>query len=102
MIVSNIIKVLLLINVIQSFPIQEKEVDFRDFGKGTIHLNDNRTLVKIQLIKIEQSWITYEKNRTLHDLAFENINYLVFPNSKEGNLEIRFEEGNKIIKTIRQ
>jgi hypothetical protein len=102
MIFSILINTLLLFNIILTISFQEKNFNIGDLGKGTIHLKDNRTFVKVQLVQIEESWIIYEKNRTLDDLAFEKINYLDFPNAKQGNVKISFEEDKKTIKIIQQ
>jgi hypothetical protein len=102
MLFSILINTILLFNILLTVSFQEENFNIRDLGKGTIHLKDDRTFSKIQLVKIEESWIIYEKNRTLHDLAFEKINYLDFPNAKQGKVKIRFEEDNKTIKIIQQ
>ena len=61
------------------------------FGVSTIKLKDGTMLKNCAIKEIKPLWVVYVKNRTIHDIMIDKINYIV----TEDNLLLWFDESGK-------
>ena len=77
-----------------------KDQDLKMLGAGKIIQKDNSTLNNIHLLKINEYWITYEKNSSSHDMTMDVISRIEFPASKYGPLCIEFPNNKPKVNTL--
>lgn len=78
--------------------------DVKQFGSGTAYLTDKTVIKKVTIHQINENWIVYEKEGSLHDLKMEEIKSITFNNCAICPKEIIFEEiksdGNSVFFSI--
>ena len=69
-----------------------KKEDLIALGIGKIFEKDNSIIKNITLNDVKEYWITYIKDKSMHDLAMEKINRIEFLESKWGAVKIEFPD----------
>ena len=77
-----------------------KKDDLIALGIGKIFEKDNSIIKNITLNEVKEYWITYIKDKSLHDLEMEKISRIEFMQSKWGQIKIEFDENKPTIKGI--
>lgn len=76
-----------------------KKEDLKALGVGRIVEKDRSIVKNIMLHEVNEYWIVYLKNQSVHDMMMESIDRLEFLESKWGRLTIKFQDGKpKIFK----
>ena len=76
----------------QTAPDLSKKEDLMALGIGKIFEKDNSIIKNITLNEVKEYWITYIKDKSLHDLAMEKISRIEFLQSKWGEVKMEFPD----------
>lgn len=101
---KNFILVLMLLALHHSVLSQSKLPDLSNkddlaaLGEGKIFETDNTTIRDIQIFEIKEFWLVYIKNNSLHDILFDKIMKIEFPNSKWGKIYIVFINKKPVVR----
>ncbi len=76
--------------------------DLKSLGVGRIIEKDNTIISHIGLFEVNEYWIVYVKNESLHEIRMADIKQIEFKKSKWGFIEITFVENQPIIKRLNE
>ncbi len=74
-----------------------KKEDLSSLGIGRIIEGDNSTISKITLSEVQEYWIIYLKDGSLHEMMMDEIKCIEFKESKWGPLKITFPKNKPLI-----
>jgi len=77
-----------------------KKDDLLALGTGRIIEKDNTIIKKITLAAVNEYWIEYIKDNSLHDKLMEQIIRIEFPQSKWGAVKIEFPDNKPSISRL--
>lgn len=82
---------IMILNAQNTGPDFKNKKDLEALGKGRIYEMDGSQIRSIELFSIEENGITYLKDGSMHDIEFDRIDKIDFPNSHWGDVYLKFD-----------
>ena len=84
----------------EDLPDLSKKEDLKSLGTGRIVEQDNSIISKITLFEVNEYWIVYLKDESLHEMRMDEIKYIEFKDSQWGALKITFPQNKPIVSRL--